>query len=357
MSNRVDGQGLNPGHRETLFATPQWFAIWAEAFGRESYGVWRRPGANQTLAIPYLRQNWKIAGFPVALARAAANFFTPRYDVIGGPCDPGDLEAMLRDLNVACLELSGVSEHSSLVDAIDRSADPSGVQRDLFESAPFVDCTVGWSSYWATRGKNLRANLATAERRLRDSRVELLRLSDWQDIGPQLETIYAIEASGWKGRQGTAITQDPTVKSFYDRLIYELSGRDLIRLFLLRVDGEVVAFELATLYLGVLTGLKGGFREAHAKLSPGQLLRQHFLQWAFAVPEVELYDLQGPSSVTKLRWATGAETLLTIRLFRRSFRGLLCRSRFVVAPKVKAVIRRTVRPTPDVPDERERDAR
>lgn len=357
MSNQVDGPGLNPGHRATLFATPQWFAIWAQAFGLDSYGVWRRSGDDQTLAIPYLRQNWKIAGLPVVLARAAANFFTPRYDVIGGPCTPGDLETMLRDLNVACLDLSGVSEHSSLVDAIDRSADPSRVQRDVFESAPYVDCKVGWSSYWATRGKNLRANLATAERRLHHSRVELLRLSDWEDIGPQLETIYAIEASGWKGRHGTAIKQDPTVKSFYDRLIYELSGRDLIRLFLLRVDGEVVAFELATLYLGVLTGLKGGFREAHAKLSPGQLLRKHFLQWAFAEPGVELYDLQGPSSVTKLRWATGVETLLTIRLFRRSFRGLLCRSRFVIAPKVKAAIRRTARSTPAVPDERERDAR
>src|SRR6516225_8762245 len=60
MSNRDDGGASSPGHAETLFATPEWFAIWSAAFGQDNYNVWRPAGAARDLAIPYCRQHVKI---------------------------------------------------------------------------------------------------------------------------------------------------------------------------------------------------------------------------------------------------------------------------------------------------------
>jgi len=162
-----------------------------------------------------------------------------------------------------------------------------------------------------------------------------VRLEDWKDIDPLRQTLYDVEASGWKGRQGTAMAQSESVKAFYDRLMYEFSKRGFLRVFVLKVDGEVIAFELTTLYRGVLSSLKVGFRESHADFSPGQILRYRFLPWAFAEPGVLFYDMLGPWSETKMWWATGVETLLTVRAFRRSLGGGLCRARFVTGPRLK----------------------
>jgi CelD/BcsL family acetyltransferase involved in cellulose biosynthesis len=344
MSNRDDGGPSTPGRLETLFATPQWFEIWAGAFGRGNYGVWREAGRTGAPAVPYQRERVRIAAFSLRIIRGAANHYSPRYDVLEGAEDSIDLAQMLRDFDVPCADFYGVSEHSRLLKGIAQHSNPELIQRELFETSPFVDCTLDWDSYWASRGKNMRSNLLSTERKLRDSRVEILRLADWKDIEPFRETIYEIEASGWKGRQGTAMVQNQSVKSFYDRLLLEFSKRDLLRLFVLRIEGEVVAFELNTLYRGVLTALKGGFRESHAKLSPGQFLRHRFLPWAFAEPGVLFYDMLGPASETKTRWATGGEPLLTLRAFRRSFGGLLLRARYVTAPTIKACLLKSMHP-------------
>jgi hypothetical protein len=338
MSNRDDGGASSPGQLETLFATPQWFEIWSAAFGRGDYGVWRPSGRKDGPAVPYLREHLKIAGFSLSIVRGAANHHSPRYDILEGAEESLDIDQILRDFNVPCVDFYGVSEHSRLLKSLEQHSNPERIQRELFETSPFVDCRLDWDSYWASRGKNMRSNLLSTERKLLDSRVEILRLADWKDIEPLRDTIYEVEASGWKGRQGTAMVQNKLVKSFYDQLLFEFSKRDLLRLFVLRIDGQVVAFELNTLYRRVLTALKGGFRESHAKLSPGQLLRHRFLPWAFAEPGVVFYDMLGPASETKTRWATGAEPLLAVRAFRRSFGGLFLRARYVMAPKIKAYL-------------------
>jgi hypothetical protein len=331
---------LCPGRSESLFATPEWFATWAYAFGGDEYGVWRASGPGRDLQIPYMRTSVAVAGIPIRSARAAQNFHSPRYDVIGYGATAADLARVMEDLDVNCVAFYGVPERSTLVEACSQFNEPANAPGEVFEEAPFVDCTLDWRAYWGSRGKNLRANLGAIERRLGDTRVEVLTLSEWRDIEPMIETIYEVEASGWKGARGSAIACDRAAKRFYDRLIRDFSIRGLIRLFILRIDAEIIAFELNTLYKGVLTGLKGGFRESYSKVSPGQLLRYRFLQAAFSNPEILCYDMLGPANETKLRWATGAEPLLTLRAFRHSAMGWLCRARLVTAPRWKeAVVR------------------
>lgn len=332
-----------PVHSETLFATPEWFAIWSEAFGQGRFRIWRSSGGG--VEVPHVRSWIEVAGLRVTSAYSAHNFYSPRYDIMRHNGATADLDQMMRDLDVACFTFFGVSERSALLDAFPEGRDASRVQREVFEGSPFVDCTLDWTSYWASRGKNLRSNIGGIEKRLRDTSIEFSTLSEWKEIEPILPTIYEIEASGWKGARGSAIAQDPVTRSFYDRLVREFSERGLIRLFVLKFDGEAVAFELNTLYRGLLTGLKGGFREEHARLSPGQLLRYRFLQWAFAQPDILGYDMQGPASETKQRWATGTEMLLTLRAFRRSARGWLCRTRLVTAPRIKAAVLGVVGPS------------
>jgi len=332
-----------PGERDSLFATPEWFDIWAGAFGGSRYGCWRDGNHEPSVIVPFVRWVENIGGLKYAAVCSAQNFHSPSYDVVGSRGSPLDLDRMLVDLDVSVAAFHGVSAHSTLWGAASR-CDAGRVHWMPMEEAPYVDCTVGWDVYWAARGKNLRANCESVHRRLAASgaAVHALHLPD--EIARYRDVIYEIEASGWKGHLGTAMAQTAATRAFYDRLLSDFSRRNLLRLFVLEVAGDVVAFELCTLYAGVLTGLKCGYRESHGKLSPGQYLRYRFLQSAFGDPQVELYNMLGPQSETKRRWSTGTEQLWSVRLFRRSPRGWLARSSLLALRRLKDAARQYVKP-------------
>ena len=331
-----------PGERESLFATRQWFDIWSEAFGGRRFGWWCDTDRSPAVAVPYVRCRERIAGMSFSTACSAQNFHSPSYDVVGGRGAPLDLDRMLADVDVSMAAFHGVSVHSAVWAAAER-VDPHRVHVEPMEEAPFVDCTVDWDRYWAGRGRNLRSNCESTHRRLGKSAVNVLALSAREDVCGSRDVVYEIEASGWKGQRGTAMAQTPATRAFYDRLLDEFSRRNQLRLYLLEIDGQVIAFELCTLHAGVLTGLKCGYCESHGKLSPGQYLRYRFLQSAFASPEVELYNMLGPISDTKRRWSTGTEQLWSVRLFRRSPGGRLARAGRLATLRLKEGLRHLVK--------------
>jgi len=332
-----------PGSRESLFATPEWFDIWAEAFGGARYGCWRDGNHEHPVIVPFVRWVENIGGLKYSAVCSAQNFHSPSYDVVGRRGAPIDLDRMLADLDVSIAAFHGISAHSTLWGAANHF-DAGRVQRMPMEDAPYVDCTISWDGYWAARGKNLRANCESVHRRLASAGVEVHALQLPDEIARYRDAIYEIEASGWKGHLGTAMAQTEATRKFYDRLLGEFADRNLLRLFVLEIAGDVIAFELCTLYAGALTGLKCGYRESHGKLSPGQYLRYRFLQSVFGDPQVELYNMLGPQSETKRRWATGSEPLWSLRLFRRSPGGWLARSSDRAIRGLKDAVRDYVKP-------------
>lgn len=120
-------------------------------------------------------------------------------------------------------------------------------------------------------------------------------------------------------------------------LVRHWAEQGWLRLFLMRgPGGEIIAFQLCARYRGVVISLKIGQLAAYDRYSPGQVLQLQILRRLFEDPDVGIFDLLGPATAHKLRWATGREELLTLRVFRRSPRGELARVRFVVAPRWKA---------------------
>lgn len=113
-----------------------------------------------------------------------------------------------------------------------------------------------------------------------------------------------------------------------------------LRLFILSIDKRIIAFQLNAQYGGVLYHVKVGFLEDYATLSPGQALQLQILRWAFGNPDVSAFDLLGGggrAAENKLKWATDAETLYTLYVFRKNVSGLTAWMRLVVAPALKTL--------------------
>jgi CelD/BcsL family acetyltransferase involved in cellulose biosynthesis len=162
----------------------------------------------------------------------------------------------------------------------------------------------------------------------------------WDDVSAIFDELLLVEASGWKGRGGTAISQSTATRGFYEGLCKEFATLGNLRVFLYLREDKIAAFHICLLHAGTMTSLKIGYRQEFAKESPGQVLRLWVLQWCFAQTDVRVFDMLGPSSENKLRWATGVEDLYTIYVFESSLRGWAARARWQFAPGLKASFRR-----------------
>lgn len=329
------------GSIRTAFATAEWFEAWIDAFGNDTAGIWRpAPGDGDDCAVAYCREHVRLGpALRIKAAVGATNDHTPRYDILGVPADPTALfERMLRELGVSLLRFDYLSHDSNLLDACRRAPPRLSYTIDFCEDSPYVDCDLDWNDYWAGLGST-RTLWARRERKLMSEEGTTFRcLADWNEVQPLLDRIYDVEASGWKGREGTAIRQSTATLHFYNRCIAQWAREGWLRLFTLSVGEDIVAFQINVLFRGVLFQLKVGYDERYAKLSPGQVLQLQILRWAFARPEVHVYDMLGgggKAGATKRKWATAAEPLYSLTVFRRDLSGLLARVRLIAAPRVK----------------------
>lgn len=95
-----------------------------------------------------------------------------------------------------------------------------------------------------------------------------------------LESFLTLEASGWKGRQRTAMAVDRYRAAFAREAVHRLSEEDLCRVHSLELDGKVIASLIVFVEAGVAYTWKTAYDETLAAFSPGTLLmievtRQH----------------------------------------------------------------------------------
>ena len=130
-----------------------------------------------------------------------------------------------------------------------------------------------------------------------------------------LETFFALESSGWKGRSGTAIRSSGSTVALYTGFAEAAAARGLLRLQLLEVGGRAVAGDLSCRFAGGIHMLKTGYLEAMADHSPGLVLRGMALE--AAVDEgASYYDFLGSAEAYKTRWGGPPQMRMTLRAYR-----------------------------------------
>lgn len=325
---------------DTVSTTTGWFDAWLAAFGTEGDGIWVPPDKPDDLGIPYVKGQYTVGAIRIPMATGATNDHTPRYDILGELSQPAyALQAMMKECGVSLLSFSYLSENSRLLRAIRKNDAGLLYYVDFCETSPYVDCTVSWEEYWHSRGKT-KATWKRRERKLfNDRHAQFECVTEWGRAEFILPEVFAIEASGWKGQAGSAIQQDRSTLAFYTTIARQWADDGALRLFILSIDQQIVAFQLNALYGGVLYHVKVGYLEEYAALSPGQALQLRILRWAFDNPDIQAFDMLGGggrAAENKLKWATHAETLHTLYVFRKDLCGLIAWARLVLAPASKA---------------------
>ena len=98
------------------------------------------------------------------------------------------------------------------------------------------------------------------------------------ELEAAIEEFLALEASGWKGRAGSALAAQPADRRFFAEVVREAFRRRRLSLLCLRLDGRPIAARCAFAAPPGSFVFKIAYDEAYAKYSPGLLLEMEGIQ-------------------------------------------------------------------------------
>jgi CelD/BcsL family acetyltransferase involved in cellulose biosynthesis len=301
------------------FLRPGWIGAWWRAFGRGRLDVLTILSDGRLVAVlPMVR---------LPMARLSpTNWHTPRFGMLARD-DQAAAEAARslfaqRAPHVSLSFLDAADPTLATMRAEARSSGYRLLQRTLVRPW-YVRMDGEWETYRRQRlGKRLRGKLERTRRRLEELGEVSFEMGDGgEDLDRLLSEIYRVEASGWKGTRGTAIASRPETERFYREVARWARDRGVLRLSVLRLDGVVIAGEIALHEAGHHLGLKAGFDGALARFGPGMLLLRDLIREDFE-RGLTTFEFLGDEAEWKERWSTGRREVVRVQAFAPSALGV-----------------------------------
>lgn len=97
------------------------------------------------------------------------------------------------------------------------------------------------------------------------------------DARPWIDEFLALEASGWKGTNGSALASNPDTLAFFRDAMTAGWARGQVLLTALRIDGRAIAMLITLVSGNAGFSFKTAFDEEFARFSPGVLLQRESL--------------------------------------------------------------------------------
>ncbi|MEJ2625907.1 MAG: GNAT family N-acetyltransferase [Pseudolabrys sp.] len=110
------------------------------------------------------------------------------------------------------------------------------------------------------------------------------------DVERGLEEFLALEAAGWKGRQGSALASDPADSAFTRAMIAALAARGEAAIHALMLDGKPVSMQIVLRAGTTAFTWKTAYDETQSDYSPGTLLLEDYTMSFLGDPGIARVD-------------------------------------------------------------------
>lgn len=320
--------------------------VWVDNFAPESQLralTLRDAEGRLTAVLPLMAGRASMYGVPVRQVSATANPHSCRFDLVAREPEVAAaafLEHLRGDRNWDVLLLKDVPEGGAGWTLYEK-AKAVGLSVGTWESlqSPYIPLPASWEAYQGTLQSKFKANCRRRRRKLEEKgRVTVERVEGGLELEAKLEEGFALEASGWKGRRGTAMAQDARTRGFYSELARTAAYAGRLALYYMRLDGRAVAFQYALEYGGRYFLLKPGYDETLGDCSPGQLLMEDVLRDCMKRGLRE-FDFLGPDMVWKRDWTDAVRRHTWLYVFNDTALGrAMCAAKFRWAPAAREVV-------------------
>ena len=179
-----------------------------------------------------------------------------------------------------------------------------GVLRSVRQvPSPYVSLPLTFEALLSSLSRNARQQVRRNRRRLENAGGCFRTCTGDAQLEQDLSSFLRVEASGWKGRAGTAIASQRATNQLYRGFTREAAERNWLRLHLIEIDGNAIAGALVVAIGGEAFFLKIGYDQSYAHLAPGLSITAEMLRSAIA-EGLGAMNLLGPMDRYKERWTT-----------------------------------------------------
>jgi CelD/BcsL family acetyltransferase involved in cellulose biosynthesis len=285
-----------------VFYEPAFALAAAPVFGRDAGAglVWSRTANPRLLGLFPARIEYRRYGVPVPVLVGWSHPYAP----FGVPLVARDqaeavISAWLEHIigNPALPKLAllrFIPRYGAFSDAFDRAIEGSKGASALFGTHERAQLSPGMiRSGYLNRGlgSKKRKELRRQYRRLSDSgSLTSDCCSDPIRIEAALVEFLALEASGWKGRAGTAAELHAKLGTFVRQAVCGLARSNQARIDRLILDGRPIAAIVSLRSAETMWCWKIAYDEMHARSSPGVQLLLGFTQALLDDPSIECCD-------------------------------------------------------------------
>ncbi len=142
----------------------------------------------------------------------------------------------------------------------------------------------------ALRGKKRKELRRLRNRLEEDGAVRFETLSDGADLGAWTLDFLALEAAGWKGREGTALASDAAGAKFFADALLATFADGSLRFHRLMHGGKTIAMIVNFVENGAGYSFKIAYDETYARYSPGVMLEMEMMKALECEPALSFID-------------------------------------------------------------------
>ncbi|HEY3644584.1 MAG TPA: GNAT family N-acetyltransferase [Gammaproteobacteria bacterium] len=331
-------QALAERCQTSPYLDPGWLSCWWPAFGTgeiEIRTLWRQ--GRLAAVLPMARRSGHL--------ESTSNYHTPLFGILAEdePAAVSMARELFRDAP-ARVTLATLDPEGATLEACKEAAEEAGYRVVLRPHllSPYVDLRYGWNEYQRNLHSHLQRNLRRGRRQLEEIgplKVEIV--SGTEALDEHLDEAFEVEASGWKGKSGTAIQSRAHTRLFYQRMAHWAAGQGALRLYLLRLGTRVLTMCLTLQRHDHCCMMKGGYDEEFKRFSPGNLLTEALIKDCAGrgIKRVEIY---GEAETYKLNWATGTIQYMRLEAFAPTLAGRMAWMKFRYGRPVTSRVRQAL---------------
>ncbi len=178
-----------------------------------------------------------------------------------------------------------------------------------------------FEDYWKSTGRYFIDDLRRQSRRLEEQGIRMDFVAE-RDPGMVAECIrdYArLEGSGWKGREGTAVTAEGRQGLFYRDLLEGFCSRGEGVIYRLLFNGNVVASDLCLERDGMTVVLKIAHDENLQGISPGKFIHREILKLLFGERKTQVLEWYGRVHEWQEKMGSTPRTMFHLNVYRHKW--------------------------------------
>jgi CelD/BcsL family acetyltransferase involved in cellulose biosynthesis len=198
--------------------------------------------------------------------------------------------------------------------------------------AGILDTRMDADEWWRTLPKNMRNSVRKARGRIAAAGGSEFVVATGAQIPAAYDEFVALEASGWKAKEGTALQQRPAWRKVLGDYLGAAATAEIRSL---RIGGRLVASQLGVRTAGSLFLLKVAYDEELAHLSPGNVLMAGLAEACCQTPGIDRIDCLVWQDWHQ-RWGMRREPTYRVLAFNRhSVRGRAAEAAWKTRGRIK----------------------